>query len=205
MLSTTHYTDDYWDKPVRVRYRSGRPVDSQRKRCYAAERWAREQDPALMVTMFPAYDSLYFTARYSRRVYADKWIRGSYPWIIPADSLHIISGNSNRRRGQARNDNTIVMPAFARYPLYTLHELAHLICWPIYLSRGEPGHGPAWSGTFLALVHRCMGFDAGMLLREGFKRERVNFTSPYPFTFPAEPFRFTECDITALNSTPTPE
>lgn len=178
---------NWWTEPdQRPRWRSQLPRDSQRQRCYDAERWARTQDPAMMVQLFTGDDTLATCAEYTRAVYADSWVRATWPGALRPEAIRIT--NTRARRGTAHFNNRIAMPRFARYPLYTLHEIAHLLCYPH--ARSEPGHSPRWAGDFLALVHRFMGFDAGMLLRAGYIEKKVKFLDPYPFTFTAYPIRF---------------
>jgi len=126
--------------------------------------WARTCPPSWMGDETGAGSGTFDTSRSPRRV------------IVTAHGSHV-AGHAKpvlkRHRGRwqpsiglGRAECAPGRPAIAD-PWVILHELAHVMC----LGVGDNGHGRVFAGTYLALVRRWLGAEAGRALRAAYQAE----------------------------------
>lgn len=132
------------------------PRDGQRQRLYRSERAVPHGDRFTSVAHCQAYveDRL-----------RSPWWRNSCPDI---PSVTVTDGRSRRHAGAVRSRRIIKLPRWSRTELTILHELAH-----IATPEGCAAHGPEYARTYLELVRRFMGREAGAELRKAFQSHRV--------------------------------
>jgi hypothetical protein len=121
--------------------------DSQRSKCYAAERAAYpDRDGPGPLTIAECEKLANEMVEYARRVgIVGTWRR--HP-------IRVADGRGRRAAGASWGGNEITLPRWARRVEVVAHEVAHCI------SPEQPPHGPHWVERFLRLIERFDGFEA---------------------------------------------
>jgi putative metallohydrolase (TIGR04338 family) len=142
--------------------RSWRARDSQKKRLYAAE----EQVPGIRDTS--RLCDVTELQGFVDRIVSSAWFQARWP--IPA--IRVKDGRGRTRAGGSASDHSITMPRWARSPLITLHEIAHVVIPP---GPTVAAHGREYAAAYLALARRFGDPGQGDQLEAAFILQRVRY------------------------------
>lgn len=174
-----------------------RPRDSQRSRCYKAERAAVARVPGREIGPRFTRPRLANVQTYVDDVTRSDWWRAHAGYVgtvlvLETDRTRKAVARSFtwRREGREtwyRAQPNIALPewpagSWAWCDWVLLHELAHVARFTPngIMRQDEPSHSREWAGTFLALVREFMGENAAQALREQFRALRVRHVPPEP-------------------------
>lgn len=155
------------------RDRHGRPVDSQKKRVYAAENVALDNEDAPIP--MERWTTVAEMQRYVDRLLASAWWRRRWPSIT---RITINDGAGYRSATAYGIKGKIEMPRWARKEWVMLHEIAHVVVDRTIGQRAAAGHGREFCQVYLELVGHMMGDDARKALKAEFQEKKVKHTRP---------------------------
>lgn len=170
-------------RPVRVRAPrrpSTRPRDSQKSKCYTAEKavFIREEPMSLP-------DLTAWIHAVAERTYVRETFMFMPRWKVR-------DGRGHRRATATRmvGYNELTFPRWSRQRWIALHEMAHVMR-PCPAASHPPGawdwgagHGWQFCYTYLLLVRNVLGRAAHDYLRGGFREHRVRYGPPRVVTAP---------------------
>lgn len=136
-----------------------RPRDNQRQRLYNAEKVLEAKWGAKIGCGRLEECQAYVDALCQERWFQSRWGRRS---IEVRQKTH---GCATSYAG-----SHICMPPWARTPMVTLHEVAHVLC-PATVA----GHGPEYAAVYLFLVNNHFGEESARLLRTSFAAHKVSY------------------------------
>lgn len=146
--------------------------DMQRSRVYKAER---------SISPGKAIPTINGVEAYLGKILNSKWWRDRFP---RKTILKVKDGRGCRIARGFNGGASLVhltLPKWSRLEIFILHELTHTVT-----STNLAAHGPEFAGTFLELVARFMGQEAGEALRLAFVKYGVDYGYEIPLDLPLE-------------------